>query len=110
MKSSTLSIMTTILAALTQAAPTPVQASPRQDFKVALTFFGAARASFDMEVPTDDTLHLITNPLSISSIYSNGGGDCSFFGVNGSGAFLPDSGTVFISPPQTQVSVVCDVA
>ncbi|MCJ1431218.1 hypothetical protein MMC27_000569 [Xylographa pallens] len=110
MKSSTLSFMITILAALTQAAPTAVQPSPREEFKVGLTFYGAAGASYDMDVPTDDTAYPITNPLSVSSIYSNGGGNCNFFARDGGDGFLPDSGTIVINPPQAQVSVICDVA
>ncbi|MCJ1320515.1 hypothetical protein MMC15_005855 [Xylographa vitiligo] len=102
--------MAAILVAVAQAAPTAVQASPRQEFRVSLTFYGAAGASYEMNVPTDDSPHRITNPLSVSSIYSVGGGNCNFFGVDGSNGFLPDSGTIFISPPQSQVSVICDVA
>ncbi|MCJ1384079.1 hypothetical protein MMC17_007195 [Xylographa soralifera] len=101
--------MATILAALTQAAPTALQASPRQEFKVSLTFYGAAGASYFMAVPADDTPYPITNPLSISSINSNGGGNCNFFGIDGSDGFLPDSGTIVISPPQPQVLVICDI-
>ncbi|MCJ1415313.1 hypothetical protein MMC32_001645 [Xylographa parallela] len=110
MKSSTLSFMITILAALTQAAPTATQPAPRQEFKVGLTFFGAAGASYDMNVPTDDTPYPITNPLSVSSIYSNGGGNCNFYTRDGGDGFLPDSGTIDINPPQPQISVICDSA
>ncbi|MCJ1285641.1 hypothetical protein MMC26_004982 [Xylographa opegraphella] len=102
--------MATILAAVTQAAPTAVQASPREEFKVSLTFYGAAGDSYDMNVPTDDSPHPITNPMSVSSIYSNGGGNCNFFGSDGGGGFLPDAGTIDINPPQAKVSVICDVA
>ncbi|MCJ1290268.1 hypothetical protein MMC34_001804 [Xylographa carneopallida] len=109
MKSSTLSLTLTLVAAMAQAAPTATQSFP-DEFKVGLTFYGAAGASYDMSAPTDDTAYPITNPLSVSSISSGGGGNCNFFGGEGGEGFLPNAGTVEISPPQTQVSVICDVA
>ncbi|MCJ1391408.1 hypothetical protein MMC18_004272 [Xylographa bjoerkii] len=107
MKSSTLSIMITLLAASASAAPTPVPAS--QVFNVGLTFNGPEDSYF-LSVPADDAPHPITNPMSVSSISSNGGGECSFFGVDGGNFFLADAGSLVVGPPQALVLVDCDIA
>ena len=56
MKTFTITALTTLLAALTTAAPT---AEPRQ-FQAQITFEGAAGASFTLSVPTDGSLFSIS--------------------------------------------------
>jgi len=91
-----------LIAGLTQAAPS------KRQFYAAITFEGAADASFEMSVPVDDTVFEITNPLSISHISSNGGAICTFFGIDGSETTVVGATTVDVGPPQTQVSGICD--
>ena len=50
---------------------------------------------------------MIANPLSVTSITSNGGGICSFFGVDGSETETIGAETVLVAPPQAQVSGSC---
>jgi hypothetical protein len=49
------------------------------------------------------------NPLSISTISSQGGATCTFFGIDGSQTTVVGAETdVPVGPPQTQISGVCD--
>ncbi|KAN0075742.1 hypothetical protein V8E54_007012 [Elaphomyces granulatus] len=102
------SIISTIVATLLAASSAAPVDNARQ-FQVAITFYGAAGASFTQLFPTDDQPYPITNPLSISQISSVGGGFCTFRGIDGSETVVVGEQTVPVGPPQTQISGVCDI-
>ncbi|MCJ1418758.1 hypothetical protein MMC32_005109 [Xylographa parallela] len=106
MKSLTMFTALSLLAAFVSAAPTPAAVEARQ-FQAQITFFGAAGASFSMSVPTDSSGFTISNPLSVSSISSEGGASCSFFGIDGSSTTVVGANSAVVGPPQTQTSGSC---
>jgi len=102
------SIISTIVATLLAASSAAPVDTARQ-FQAVITFNGAAGAFFTQLFPTDGQRHPITNPLSISTISSQGGATCTFFGIDGSQTTVVGAETdVPVGPPQTQISGVCD--
>ncbi|KAJ5556259.1 hypothetical protein N7494_000174 [Penicillium frequentans] len=80
----------------------------RRSHDVVITFIGAADAEFTQSFPIDDTVHKISNPLSISHISnSDDGVECSFTGVDNSYTVVDGAVEVDVGPPQTQVSGRC---
>ncbi|MCJ1394461.1 hypothetical protein MMC18_007339 [Xylographa bjoerkii] len=106
MKSFNIFAALPFLTVLVYAAPTPAAIEARQ-FQAQITFFGAAGASFSMSVPTDGSGFTISNPLSITSISSEGGASCSFFGIDGSSTTVVGANSAVVGPPQTQTSGSC---
>lgn len=111
MKAFTISAVIGLLAASAKAAPapTPVQVKSREVFLAPITFYGAGGAEYTELVPTNDTVYIINNPLSVSSIYSPSVAFCVFFGAEGSSTVVTADQTVDVSPPQPQVSGICQI-
>ncbi|KAK0514912.1 hypothetical protein JMJ35_002291 [Cladonia borealis] len=102
MKTFTITTSLALLVATISAAP-----SSKRQFDVSVTFNGADGASYFQAFPADDSVQPITNPLSVSSISSPGGGFCSFFGADGSETVVIGDETSIVAPPQVQVSGSC---
>lgn len=49
------------------------------------------------------------NPLSVSRIYHNGGGACTFFGKNGGNTFVLGLHTADVALPGPIIAGVCDI-
>ncbi|MCJ1424812.1 hypothetical protein MMC29_002700 [Sticta canariensis] len=112
MKVFTLSAAVALFAAYAHAAPalTPVQVEARDVFIAALTFHGAAGASYTVLVPTNNTIVYIDNPLSVSSIDSQSVAFCTIRGSEGGSTVVtgnPES--VDVSPPQPQIWAICQI-
>jgi hypothetical protein len=101
------SIIATIFATLLATSiAAPVEA-PRQ-FQVTITFNAAADVTFTQIIPADGQEHDIDTDLSITSITSDGGATCTFFGIDGSVTTVVGADTVDVGPPQVQEFGVCD--
>lgn len=105
MKTFTITATLALLIATISAAPSSPKSN--RQFEVSVTFYGADGASYPGSFPADDSVQPITNPLSVSSISSPGGGFCSFFGADGTETEVIGDETSIVAPPQPQVSGSC---
>ncbi|BDD54442.1 hypothetical protein MPDQ_003707 [Monascus purpureus] len=106
MKTSAITSVFALLAAAATAAPL----EKKQAFEVSLTFYGAGDANYSLSVPADDSSVTVDNPLSVSSIWSPGGGFCSIQGAEGWGGVLYSDETIYVGPPQPIAWVSCQNA